>query len=184
MSLPPPPTIPTLVTERLVLRGHTSDDFAGSLALWTDPGVIRFIGGRASSEHEVWQRLLRYGGMWAMLGYGYWAITDRADGRFLGEAGLADLKREITPPLDGVPESGWALLPAAHGRGLGGEAMRAVLDWADQALDRPETCCIIDPGNTASTRLAGKLGYRARHTARLAGNALTVFYRPREPRAP
>ncbi len=79
MSVPQAMTIPTLVTERLVLRGHTRHDFAGSLALWTHPGVIRFIGGRASSEHEVWQRLLRYAGMWAMLGYGYWAITDRSE---------------------------------------------------------------------------------------------------------
>lgn len=184
MSQPLLTTLPTLVTERLVLRGHTADDFAGSLALWTDPGVVRFIGGRASSEHEVWQRLLRYRGMWAMLGFGYWAITDRDNGRFLGEAGLADLKREITPPLGSVPESGWALLPRAHGRGLGSEAMRAVLDWADTQLDRPETCCIIDPVNSASIHLAGKLGYHARHTARLAGNELTVFYRPRRTSAP
>ncbi|WP_339744196.1 GNAT family N-acetyltransferase [uncultured Maricaulis sp.] len=179
MSLPQAMTIPTLVTERLVLRGHTRHDFAGSLALWTDPGVIRFIGGRASSENEVWQRLLRYAGMWAMLGYGYWAITDRSDGRFLGEAGLADLKRELSPPLGEVPESGWALDPAVHGRGLASEAMRAVLDWADTRLDRPETCCIIDPVNTASIHLAGKLGYRPRHTGTLAGKELTVFYRPR-----
>ncbi|WP_417495167.1 GNAT family N-acetyltransferase [Maricaulis sp.] len=184
MSPAPATTIPALVTPRLVLRGHTAADFAGSLALWTDPGVIRFIGGRASSEHEVWQRLLRYGGMWTMLGFGYWVITDRTDGRFLGEAGLADLKRELLPPLGDVPESGWALLPTAHGRGLGHEAMQAVLTWADRALDRPETCCIIDPINTASTSLAGKLGYQARHTARLAENELTVFYRPRKTNAP
>lgn len=184
MNSAPPNIVPTLVTERLALRAHTVEDFAGSLALWTDPGVTRFIGGRASTEHEVWQRLLRYGGMWGMLGFGYWAITDRADGRFLGEAGLADLKRELLPPLGDVPESGWALLPAAHGRGLGSEAMRAVLDWADRALDRPETCCIIDPVNTASTGLAGKLGYQARHTARLGGNAVTVFYRRRTPQVP
>ena len=162
MNSAPPNIVPTLVTERLALRAHTVEDFAGSLALWTDPGVTRFIGGRASTEHEVWQRLLRYGGMWGMLGFGYWAITDRADGRFLGEAGLADLKRELLPPLGDVPESGWALLPAA----------------------RPETCCIIDPVNTASTGLAGKLGYQARHTARLGGNAVTVFYRRRTPQVP
>ncbi|WP_417497362.1 GNAT family N-acetyltransferase [Maricaulis sp.] len=184
MSLLPFITIPTLTTERLVLRGHRAADFEGSLALWTDPAVIRFIGGRASSEQEVWQRLLRYAGMWGLLGYGYWAITDRADGAFLGEAGLADLKREIEPPLGGVPESGWALRPSAHGRGLAGEAMRAVLDWADTSLEQPETCCIIDPANTASTRLAGKLDYQARHTAKLADNAVTVFYRDRHTTAP
>ena len=176
--------IPTLVTDRLVLRGHTAADFHDSLALWTDPGVTRFIGGRASSAHEVWQRLLRYAGMWAMLGYGYWVITDRADGRFLGEAGLAEMKREISPPLGDTPESGWALNPAVQGRGLAIEAMRAVLNWADSMPDRPATCCIIDPANTASTQLAGKLGYHASHTGRLAGHDLTVFHRPHGTSAP
>lgn len=179
MPSPQAMMIPTLVTERLILRGHTPADLADSLALWTDPGVIRFIGGHTSSEHEVWQRLLRYAGMWALVGYGYWAITDRSDGRFIGEAGLADLKRDISPPLGGVPESGWALDPAMHGRGLASEAMRAVLGWADTTLERPETCCIIDPANTVSVHLAGKLGYLARHTGRLAGHELTVLYRPR-----
>ncbi len=184
MTFPLPTTIPTLMTDRLILRGHTMADFDDSLAMWTHPGVIRFIGGRASSAQEVWQRLLRYAGMWAMLGYGYWVITDRTDGRFLGEAGLADMKREISPPLGNVPESGWALDPAVHGRGLAGEAMRAVLDWADAALDQPATCCIIDPANTASTQLAGKLGYLASHTGTLAGTALSVFRRPRGTSAP
>jgi len=184
MSLLPFITIPTLTTERLVLHGHNTADFSGSLALWTSPDVIRFIGGRISSEQEVWQRLLRYAGMWGLLGFGYWAITDRANGTFLGEAGLADLKREIDPPLGDVPESGWALHPSAQGRGLASEAMRAVLDWADRTLEQPETCCIINPANTASTRLAGKLGYQPRHTARLADNAVTVFYRDRHTPAP
>ena len=172
-------TPPVLVTDRLILRAHTATDLADCLALWTDPGVLRFIGGRPSSEYEVWQRLLRYAGMWSMLGFGYWAITDRADGAFLGEAGLADFKREIEPPLGGVPESGWSLCSAAQGRGLASEAMRAVLEWADSELGQPETCCIIDPANTASTRLAGKMGYQARRSCDFAGTEVSVFYRPR-----
>lgn len=86
-------------------------------------------------------------------------VCDRATGAVLGDIGLLESRRAIIPELT-VPEVGWTLVPAAHGEGYAGEAMRAVLDWADaNGIDR--TCCIIDPGNAASIRLAEKLGYRA-----------------------
>lgn len=153
---------PILTTPRLVLSAHTTADFPDDLALWTDPVVTRFIGGRPSAPDEVWARLLRYAGLWALLGYGYWAIRDRADGRFLGEAGLADFHRAIDPPLGDTPEAGWILRPEAQGRGLAVEAMTAILDWAQETAGLPRTVCIIAPQNAPSLALAARLGYRQR----------------------
>src|SRR5579875_2663294 len=90
---------PVLETERLRLHGHRLADFADSAALWTDPLVTRFIGGRPSTPDEVWSRLSRYIGHWTALGFGYWAVRERASGRFAGEVGLADFRREIDPPF-------------------------------------------------------------------------------------
>lgn len=152
--------VPILTTPRLVLSAHTRADFADDLALWTDPVVTRFIGGRPSQPDEVWARLLRYAGLWALLGYGYWAIRDRADGRFLGEAGLADFHRAIDPPLGDIPEAGWILRPEAQGRGLAFEAMSAILHWSQEAAGHARTVCIIAPENEPSLALARRLGYR------------------------
>lgn len=146
-------------TERLLLRPHRGDDFAGDMVLWTDPDVLRFLGGKPSTGEEVWSRLLRYAGLWSILGYGYWAIEDRASGAFLGEVGFADFRREMVPALD-APELGWALVGAAHGRGLGTEAVRAALAWGDRHLAADRTLCIINPENAASLRVAEKVGYR------------------------
>lgn len=168
---------PTLTTPRLILRAHALGDFAASLALWTDPVVTASIGGRALGENEVWQRLLRYGGLWTLLGYGYWAIINRSDGRFIGEAGLADWRREMTPPLGHVPETGWALHSSMHGHGLAHEAMQAVLNWSDRQLE--QTCCIISRANMPSIRLAGRLGYRAGEEGRLGENPVRIFHRLR-----
>ena len=173
-------TAPVLTTKRLVLRAHTTDDFAACLAMWSDPDVIGFIGGKASTPGEVWFRLLRYGGLWSLLGYGYWAITDRASGDFLGEAGLADFKREISPSLGNIPETGWALCAAAHGQGLATEAMQAILKWSDENVAVGSTCCLIDSANTASIRLAEKLGYIADQEAIFPNkNKVMVYRRPR-----
>lgn len=150
-------SVPTLTTERLTLRGHRPDDLDALAAMWADPAVYGTIGGQPRAREDVWIRLLRSIGCWTVFGYGAWVVCDRATGQVLGDIGLLESRRAIVPELT-VPEAGWALAPAAHGKGYAAEAMRAVLDWAEgHGITR--TCCIIDPGNAASIRLAEKLGY-------------------------
>ena len=116
--------VPALKTERLTLRGHRLDDFAHCAAMWADPLVTRYIGGKPLTEEECWSRLLRYVGHWAWLGFGYWVAEERATGELVGEIGFADHKRDLEPSLKGVPEIGWVLASHAHGRGYATEAIR------------------------------------------------------------
>jgi RimJ/RimL family protein N-acetyltransferase len=151
---------PVLETERTLLRPHRAEDFDAYCAMGTDPAVFRFIGGRARTREESWQRLLRHPGMWSMIGFGFWAIEDKASGRFIGEAGFHDLKRAIEPSIEGVPEAGWSLIAGMQGRGLGSEIVRRLTAWADTDLQASRTVCIIDPENGPSLGLARKCGYR------------------------
>ncbi|WP_343526135.1 GNAT family N-acetyltransferase [Sphingomonas sp.] len=170
----PSPT-PTLTTERLTLRGHHPDDLDALAAMWADPAVYGMIGGKPRPREDVWIRLLRSIGCWTVFGYGAWVVCDRASGAVLGDIGLLESQRTITPPLT-VPEVGWTLVPAAHGKGYAGEAMRAVLEWADgHGVGR--TCCIIDPANTASIRLAEKLGYGAPVEGVYHDRVMQIFHR-------
>jgi RimJ/RimL family protein N-acetyltransferase len=148
-----------LETDRLTMRPHVIEDFDDSFAMWSDPEVIRFIGGQPSTREEVWARLLRYVGHWALLDFGYWVVREKESGRFVGEVGFANFRRQIEPPLDDMPEIGWALTPAAHGRGYATEAVRAALRWADAEWPATHTACIIAPENAASLRVAQKCGY-------------------------
>jgi len=153
-------SVPTLETERLVLRVHRVSDFADCLALWSDPEVTHFISGRPSTQEEVWARLIRYVGHWALLGFGYWAVQEKSTGRFLGEVGFADFRRQIEPSFDGMPEIGWALALHAQGKGYATEAVRAVTAWGDDHFQAAQTVCIIAPENRPSIRVAEKCGYR------------------------
>jgi RimJ/RimL family protein N-acetyltransferase len=151
---------PVIETARLRLRGHRIEDFEDSLALWRDAQVVRYIGGRPFSAEEVWARLLRYVGHWTLLGFGFWLIEEKDSGRFVGEAGFADYKRDIeTAPKD-TPEIGWALAPRAHGKGFATEAVGAVVTWGDRQLPAKQSWCMIQPENQASIRVALKCGYR------------------------
>jgi RimJ/RimL family protein N-acetyltransferase len=151
---------PTIETARLILRGYRLEDFPHLAAAWADPEVVRYIGGRPSTEEESWTRLLRNSALWPMLGYGYWAATEKATGLYAGDVGFADFKREIEPSIKGVPEIGWVLAPWSHGRGYATEAAQAALHWLDSALGPQRTVCIINDDNLASLRVAEKCGYR------------------------
>jgi len=137
---------------------------------------VRYIGNQPSSGEQSWARLLRYVGHWALLGFGFWAIEERASARFAGEVGLADFKREIDPPI-GALETGWVLAPWAHGKGYATEALHAVLAWSDAKFPGRATACVIEPANVASRRVAEKCGYVERRHTTYHGDVLVVFER-------
>ncbi|GER01553.1 N-acetyltransferase [Iodidimonas gelatinilytica] len=149
----------TIETGRLILRLHQLEDFEDECALWADDRVVRHIGPPASQE-ECWGRLLRYIGHWALLGFGFWAVIEKRTGRFVGEVGFMDFKRQIDPPLGDVPEMGWALIPEAQGQGYASEAVAAAQNWADAHFRSRRAVCLIHPDNRASLRVAEKAGFK------------------------
>jgi RimJ/RimL family protein N-acetyltransferase len=168
-----------LRTSRLRLRAHRATDLDACAAMWANPLVTKHIGGRPSSRRETWQRILKYAGLWTILGYGYWAIEELDGGAFVGDVGFADFHREIEPPIDGIPEAGWALDPRFAGRGYATEALRAALTWADANLAAERSVAIIAPENAASIRVAVKNGYRPTGQTEYKNNAILLFARPR-----
>jgi RimJ/RimL family protein N-acetyltransferase len=168
---------PRLETDRLVMRAHCLDDYQACARLWADADVTRFIGGSPASLQESWFRLLRYAGHWQLLGYGYWVVEERETGRYAGEIGFADARRDIKPSLTGMPESGWALAPWAQGKGYASEALAAVLAWGDEAFRKQTTCCIISPDNLPSLRVAEKNGYVEYARAIYMGSPTVLFHR-------
>ncbi len=172
-------TIPHLETSRLVLRGHTLADLDASLSLWSDPEIVRYIGGRVASREDVWARLQRYVGHWALSGYGFWLVRERATDALVGEVGIADFKRALGTADDhGVPEAGWVIARAAQGRGYAVEAMRAALAWADRHPSIGErTTCLIEVGNEPSIRVASKLGYAERVRTTYKGDPVILYER-------
>jgi len=145
--------------------------------MWADPAVSRHIGGKTFTEEESWTRLLRYVGHWALLGFGYWVIEEKATGSFAGEIGFADYKRKLEPSLKDVPEIGWVLATQAQGRGYATEAARAVIAWGDAHLGSSRTACIVHPENLPSIRVAEKCGYRELVRTTYQGQPTTVFLR-------
>jgi RimJ/RimL family protein N-acetyltransferase len=171
--------IPIVETERLILRDHRLSDFDAYTAMWRDPVVTRFIGGKPRTREESWVRFLRHAGMWHHLGFGFWAIEEKASGTLVGECGFHELKREMTPSLEGTLEAGWSLLPHVHRKGYGSEAVGAMLGWAAARRPGMAITCFIDPDNTASMRVAERSGFVARLRTTYGGEPVVIFdHRP------
>ena len=145
-------------TERLALDLPGRADFEPFAEMWADPETTRFVGG-PQGRADAWARLLRLGGLWPLLGYGYWIVREKAGGRFAGTLGFADFHRDLQPPHPCAPEGGWVFARWAHGRGYAREALTAAFAWFD-ARPAAEIChCLIDPANAASLRLAASFGF-------------------------
>jgi RimJ/RimL family protein N-acetyltransferase len=169
--------IPVIETERLRLRGHRVEDLGQCAAMWGNPEVTRYIGGRPFTREEVWARLQRYVGHWALLGFGFWLVEEKATGCFVGEVGTAEFERDIEPRIQGVPEAGWVFAPQFHGKGYATEAVRVALEWADRRLHAPRSVCLIDPENVPSIRVAAKCGFRELLRTTYHGTPTLMFER-------
>lgn len=150
---------PLLETERLLLRPHRLEDFDNYAAMWADPRVTQFISGRPFTREQSWQRFLRHPGMWRLLGFGSFTVFDKRSGAHVAEAGFHDMRRELTPSLEGTMETGWSVLPQWQGQGIATEAVGAVIGWADRVHQDKRMTCMIDPGHPASQRIARKHGF-------------------------
>lgn len=168
---------PTLETERTLIRPHMPDDLDGYAALWADPVVTRFVGGRPLAREDSWARILRYAGMWQHVGFGLWLIEEKESGQVIGEAGFHEMRRDIVPSFDGAPEAGWVFVPSVHGRGFATEVVSRVHDWARGREGFDRTVCIIDPENAASLAVAKKFGYREQARTTYRGDPTVLLER-------
>ncbi|WGD30778.1 GNAT family N-acetyltransferase [Ancylobacter sp. WKF20] len=173
-------TPPTLTTPRLILRPHRLDDFDAYAAMWAEPAVVRFIGGQGFSREVAWNRFLRHPGLWQFLGFGHFAVEERATGAFIGEAGFHDFRRALSPSLEGTMEAGWVFAGAAHGKGYAREAMTAVLGWADAHHPTRRLTAMIEESHAASLHIAGTLGFTRFAGASYGGRDMVLLERQRD----
>lgn len=148
-----------LDTDRLTLRLPRLDDFEDSAAMLHDEVVARHIGGKPLAREEAWLRLLRHVGHWQLFDFGFWIVREKCGGGFVGQVGMGDFRRELTPALGGDPEIGWVLARSAHGKGYATEAAQAAISWMNLRHHPARMVCMIAPENGASLRVAAKCGF-------------------------
>lgn len=144
-------------TDRLLLRPFVEEDRDDFRALVTDP-VVTGEAAQVVPREDCDALFDFYLACWREEGLAYGAIERRADGRFLGMAGLARCPRDPAPP---VWEIGWALLPEFEGRGYAVEAAAGWLGYGFDHLGLDRITALTWTGNPRSRRLIDRLGFLA-----------------------
>jgi RimJ/RimL family protein N-acetyltransferase len=150
---------PVVVTERLELWRPAVGDHVDLLALLEPPAVRRFLGPAEASESDVFARLLRNAGSWALYGYGVFKIREPGHPTIVGTCGVFRSWRGFGRGLDDVPEAGWIVGEPHWGKGYAVEAMSAALAWFDRTHGRQRVACMIEEGHAASAAVAARLGF-------------------------
>jgi RimJ/RimL family protein N-acetyltransferase len=161
-------------TEKLLLRRWLEEDLKPYARLCADPGVMRFIGqGSTLAREDSEGQISRFSQHWDERGFGLWALEEKEGGAFIGFAGLAH--QEDWTEDRHKTEAWWRLDRAFWGRGLATEAAKASVTYGLETLGLERIISIIQPGNTASRRVAEKAGLTPRGETRWRGT-LVVWY--------
>ena len=142
--------IPTLDTDRLILRAPTGDD-AGPYADFYSSDHSSYVGGPLSEE-LAWRELAKEAGHWILRGYGRWSVVERSTGTWVGMTGL------WFPKGWPEPEIGWVLAPAATGKGYATEAATAARTYAYETLGWTTVISLVATDNAPSAAVATRMG--------------------------
>lgn len=145
MSLP-------LETERLIVRPFREQDLEALGGWMLDPEVTRTLHLHFDSLEDLRPRIEMYTRFHEKLGYSFWAVERKEDGRVVGGCGLF--------PIDWVGpdvEIAWHMRRDCWGQGYAPEAARAVLDYGLNELKIERIWAMLLPENNASRRVAQKM---------------------------
>ncbi len=143
-------TIPTIETERLILRAPQLDDFEHWAAFFASERSRHERG--MMPRDAAWRVWAGDVSNWVLRGYGPFGIEARDTGAYLGEVGI------YQPDGYPGPELGWFVVPGAEGKGYAAEAAKAVMLWTRQSFGWDRLINIIDPNNARSIALGLRLG--------------------------
>jgi RimJ/RimL family protein N-acetyltransferase len=162
--------IPAMDTPRLTLRAPKLSDL-DTLTAFFATERSHMVGGPQDAVGSFAKLSARIG-HWALHGHGLWHVDDRANGDFLGWAGVMRL-----PGWD-APELAWTVFAHAEGKGVAYEAALAARAFAAQHLGLDRLISYIRPDNTRSLALAARLGASYARDGRLLGVPCQVWRHP------
>ena len=146
--------LPTLVTDRLILRKMKPQDAEAVFAYASDPEVTRYViweTHRSIEDSRAFLDLVT--SKYESGGEPEWGIVYKGDHRFVGTCGIVSWE-----PQHARAELGYALSRDYWGRGLMAEAVATMISFGfrEMSLNRIEARCIAE--NTASARVMEKAG--------------------------
>lgn len=151
-------------TERLRLSRPVATDLEAVFAIQHDPRVwTHYPSLRHVERSETVAMMDRWERSWVEAGLGSWVVRLRGSDEVIGNGGCTLLGGEVW-------NVGYRIAADHHGRGYATELARAAVEAARAVdPDRPQIAYLVEH-NTASAKVARKLGFELVHKAADRGN--------------
>jgi RimJ/RimL family protein N-acetyltransferase len=164
-----PLDVPSLTTDRLDLRMLQESDFDEYAAIHMDPEVTKYTARFHMNRMDAWRHLAMIAGHWHLIGFGMWGVFEKDTGALVGRVGFHK--------PDGWPdfELGWTIGRNWWGKGYASEAAKRCVEFAFREMDRDHLISLIDPENTASIRVAERIGETLQGEEVLGGHRVLVY---------
>lgn len=147
-------------TPRIRLREYTHGDLEDLAAIFGDEETMRFYP-RPKTRDECRNWIDWNLKLYAHHGFGLWVMESRQTGEFLGDCGLTPQTVEGVTDI----EVGWHTRREFWNQGFATEAALACRELGLDSFGLTRLISIIDPENTASRRVAEKIGMREERMA-------------------
>ena len=144
-----------LETERCVVRELTLDDLDALFELYGDGEIDKYTDPLYPYEEEKEFQRAYIENMYRYFGYGLWLVFSKETGELIGRAGLEH--REYHEEIE--LELGYIIGTRYQGQGLATEVCKTILDYAKENTGFERINVLIEAGNSASEKLAEKLGF-------------------------
>jgi ribosomal-protein-alanine N-acetyltransferase len=151
----------TFSTDRLIAERLRDEHFDELRRMHRDLRVMATLApagapnGGVLSDEETQRFLHGHLDHWNRYGYGLWVFRDKADGRFVGRAGLYNTHVGGNDEV----ELAYALVAEYWNRGLATEMARAILRVAFELLQMTGVVCFTLTTNRPSRRVMEKVGF-------------------------
>lgn len=142
--------IPTLRTDRMVLRAPRVSDFPAYADIMTGETLDHIMDANATRE-DIWLDFTQWTALWLLRGHGMWTC-EAQNGDVAGFVGIG------FEPGDHEPELGGLFCAPYRGKGFAYEAGQAVRAWAYGHLGLKTLVSCVDPRNLKSLTLVSRLG--------------------------
>lgn len=164
--------IPTLDAGDVTLRAVRESDLDAIAAFYATERS-HFVGGPLD-RINCWRVISGSLGHWALRGYGYWQIEDKASGQTAGACGF--IFREGWEE----PELGWQVWDGFEGRGIAYQAVQAARAHGARNFGLDGVISYIRPDNARSRRLAERLGATLEKEGDFLGKPCLVYRHPKQ----
>jgi ribosomal-protein-alanine N-acetyltransferase len=147
---------PILETERLILREIVPADAEDIYRIFSDQETMRYWSCRPYTSVDQAGRLIESMAKQVRETTGiHWGITWRGNGRLIGKCGYNEWRKAHRRG-----DVSYIIAREQWGKGVVSEALSAVLEYGFDRMNLHSIEAGVTPGNDASTRMLGRLGFR------------------------